>query len=114
MSRKRQEYKRHEWRIVKAWSYADLEWKYYVQWKSKFLWFFTEWVTVDLYVVARCKWIDQSDPELYMKVPLSSGSSRVYFDSEDAARRFIEFFESYRKRMCDVKNDMEFNKYIYL
>lgn len=111
MAKKRLVYKRHVWRLEKAWSRHDSSWKYSIQRKSSFLWF-TIWVDIDQYAVHLCKWDEVDEPGFDVKTPVRRSDATVYFDSEQDARRFIEFYEEYRKKMYSVHNELAFDRYI--
>lgn len=111
MAKKRLVYERHVWRLAKAWSYHDSEWRYSVQRKSSFLWF-TIWTDIDQDAVHRCKWDKVEEPGFDVNTPVHRGDDTVYFNSEDDARRFIEFYEEYRKKLYYVYNELAFNQYI--
>lgn len=111
MAKKPMIYKRRVWRLAKAWSRHDSSWKYSIQWKSTFLWF-TTWAEIDQHTVHLCKWDEVDEPGFDVKATVHRGDATVYFDSEQDARRFIEFFEEYRKKMFSVYNELTFDRYI--
>lgn len=111
MFRKALKYKRHEWRLVKTWT-GDA-WNYSVQWKGKFL-FFTQWNTINREVVSICKWDQTNKPGFDTSIRDHRGWSTVFFYTKRDARRFVEFFENYRKQWYRVRNELVHVPYIYV
>ena len=110
MAKKLKKYKRHEWRLAKAWSLHDSRWHFAVQWKVKFL-FFTLWNDITLEDVSRCKW-DKCDYPGYDKNQYGTWFDTIYFNCEEKAKEFIEFFEEYRKQLFQVQDELANDRYI--
>lgn len=105
MAKKLKKYKRHEWRLAKAWSPHDSRWFFAVQWKVKFL-FFTLWNDITLADVSRCKWPG------YDKDQYDHCNDTIYFKCEAKAKEFIDFFEEYRKQWFQVQDELANDRYI--
>jgi hypothetical protein len=103
MSKK--EYTRNEWRIQKVYNVEHEEWRYRVQYKYTVLLWWKSWGTVNKGNLEWChyKWTDTYYTHGYEEI--------VSFKSEALAREFIETYESYKKKMYKVAEELE-NPYI--